>query len=179
MRCRSEGEYVVAGFSRPRGFRLEAEDGSALVFALAAIVLLTTLASALVLLVSTEARIAATYRDGVQALYAAEAALDRALLDLADAGAWDAALAAPAPDDADDAGWHVMREAPLQDVVPGAAAALRIRVALWVRDDPPEGDGIILVRARADGAASARRVVDVTIARNGAGVRVLWWRETR
>jgi hypothetical protein len=158
---------------------IRCQRGSALVLALAAIVLLTTLASALVLLVSTEARIAAAYRDGVQALHAAEAALERALLDLADAGEWDAALAAPAPDDADEPGWHVMREGALPDVVPGVPASLRIRVAIWVRDDPPAGDGIVIVRARADGAASARRTVEVTIARNGAGVRMLWWRESR
>jgi hypothetical protein len=154
------------------------ERGAALVLVLAAVVLLTTLGTSLVLVVTTEARIAAGYRDGVQALHAAEAALERVMLDLA-ADDWAALLAAPPPADADEPGWHLCRDAWLHELIPGVSPRVRMRVTVWVRDEPPEGDGVLLLRARADGPSNARRVIEATVARDGAGLRMLWWREWR
>ena len=46
-------------------------------------VALSALAMSLALLASTESRVTATYRDGLEVLYGAEAALERVLPDLA------------------------------------------------------------------------------------------------
>ena len=154
------------------------ERGAALVLALAAVVLLTALGTALVLVVTTEARIAASYRDGVQAFHAAEAALERVMLDLA-ADDWAALLGGPAPADAEEPGWHLGREGWLHELVPGVPEHVRVRVVVWVRDDPPEGDGLLRLRSRADGPSGVRRAIEATVARDGAGLRMLWWREWR
>jgi hypothetical protein len=54
-----------------------------LVIALLAMVLLTALGMSLTLMTSTEARVSAVYRDGLEALYAVDAAVERAIADLA------------------------------------------------------------------------------------------------
>ena len=69
--------------------RLADDRGLALVIALLAIALLMALGLAVVLTTMTEDRIAAAYRDGVEALYAADAAVERALQDLPAAGGWN------------------------------------------------------------------------------------------
>ncbi|MEW5984464.1 MAG: pilus assembly PilX N-terminal domain-containing protein [Acidobacteriota bacterium] len=58
------------------------EEGSAVVVALMAMMLMTALGMALVLTTSTETMVAANYRSGQEALYAAEAGLERALLEV-------------------------------------------------------------------------------------------------
>lgn len=69
-------------------------------------------------------------------------------------------------------------------------------VAVWVSDDPLEtdgdplvdgdetmgsnpGKGILQVRAQAYGPAGATRIIEMTIRRANAGIRVLSWRELR
>jgi len=59
------------------------ERGVALVLVLLVISTVSALALSLAILVSTESRVSAAYRDGTQALYGAEAALERVLPDLA------------------------------------------------------------------------------------------------
>ena len=117
----------------------------------AATVVLLALGGALVLQSSTESAIAARYRDGVQAFYAAEAALERGIARLRETADWSA-LAAEAVD------WR--------ELEPG----------LWVRD---AGGGLMSLRAEALGPGGARRTVEVAIARSGPGVRVTVWREVR
>lgn len=70
-----------------------AERGSALVLALMATLVMTTLGSALVLLAVTETRIVQVTAAGIEALYGADAAIERAMLDLAALPDWDDALA--------------------------------------------------------------------------------------
>ena len=72
------------------------EDGLALVVVLLSSTLLLALGGGLVMLTATEARIAATFRDGQVALYAVEAALARAVVDLDEAGDVNALLAGTA-----------------------------------------------------------------------------------
>ena len=67
-------------------------DGIVLVSVLLLTLLMSALGAALVLLTSSEAAIAANFRDGQEARYAAEVAANRALLDLAAAGDWDRVL---------------------------------------------------------------------------------------
>lgn len=72
------------------------ERGTAMVLAVAATLLMLVLGGALVLVTSTETRIAARFARNIEVLYAAEAALERALVDLAALPDWDAALAGAA-----------------------------------------------------------------------------------
>jgi|SRR5688572_21507237 len=59
------------------------DRGVALILVLLVMMTLSALAMSLALLVSTESRVAANYRDGIETMYAAEAALERVLPDLA------------------------------------------------------------------------------------------------
>ena len=77
---------------RPVGERLGDEQGVALVIALLAMLLLTALGMALTLTTSTEARISTNYRDGVEALYAADAAIERVMQDVLTVPDWNRIL---------------------------------------------------------------------------------------
>ncbi len=68
------------------------EQGSALVGALAAATFLLVSTGALVVISSSEERIAASYRDAAATRYAAEAAAERMLLDLQSVATWDDVL---------------------------------------------------------------------------------------
>jgi hypothetical protein len=59
------------------------DRGTALILVMLVMLTLSSLAMALAVMVSTESRVAANYRDGIEVLYGAEAALERVLLDLA------------------------------------------------------------------------------------------------
>jgi hypothetical protein len=71
------------------------ERGAAIVIALLLTVLLALLGAGLLTLANTETLIAASYRHGQEASYGAEAALERALTDLAVAADWTTVLASP------------------------------------------------------------------------------------
>jgi hypothetical protein len=60
-----------------------AESGVALILVLMVMMTLSALAMSLALLTSTETRVTASYRDGMEALFGADAALQRVLPDLA------------------------------------------------------------------------------------------------
>ena len=62
--------------------RLAAEEGTALIIALMAMLLLTGLAAAVVMVSNTEVKIAGNYNDGQETLYAADAAVERVVQDL-------------------------------------------------------------------------------------------------
>ena len=68
------------------------DRGVALILVLMVMMTLSALAMSLALMVSTENRVAATYRDGMEVLYGADAALHRVLPDLAAAADRDLAL---------------------------------------------------------------------------------------
>ena len=72
------------------------ETGIVLVVVLLAVVLLSALGVTLVLTTSAETRIAAGFRASEQALYAADAGAERALVDLAAVGDWNAVLSGAA-----------------------------------------------------------------------------------
>jgi len=59
------------------------DRGIALILVLLVMMTMSALAMSLALLVSTESRVASTYRDGMEVLYGADAALQRVLPDLA------------------------------------------------------------------------------------------------
>jgi len=62
--------------------RLTNQDGTALIIALMSMMLLTALAAAVVMVGTTETRISANYRNGQEALYAADAGVERVMQDL-------------------------------------------------------------------------------------------------
>ena len=65
------------------------EDGVALIVALMATMLMTALGVALILTTSSETMITANYRNGQEALYAADAALERAMDDILTVPDWN------------------------------------------------------------------------------------------
>jgi Tfp pilus assembly protein PilX len=68
------------------------ESGIALIVALMAMSFLLALGLALALTTATESRIAGNYRETVEALYAADSAVERAIQDLVSASDWDSVL---------------------------------------------------------------------------------------
>jgi hypothetical protein len=72
------------------------DHGIVLVIVLLAVVLLSAMGVTLVLTTSAEARIAANFRAAEQALYAADAGAERALVDLAAVADWNAVLSGAA-----------------------------------------------------------------------------------
>lgn len=62
--------------------RLANQDGTALIIALMSTMLLTALAAVVIMVTTTETRIASNYKDGQEALYAADAAVERVVQDL-------------------------------------------------------------------------------------------------
>ena len=76
--------------------RLAREDGAALVIALMAVLLLTALGAAVVMVTNTETRISANYKNSQEALYAADAAVERVVQDLLMVPRWNDILAGTA-----------------------------------------------------------------------------------
>jgi hypothetical protein len=77
--------------------RAESERGSALIIALMATMLLTALGLTLVLMSNTETQISANYRNSQEALYAADAAVERVVQDLLLIPRWNDILTAGSP----------------------------------------------------------------------------------
>jgi hypothetical protein len=72
------------------------DTGSALLMALLVLALGLTVAGVLALLGASESRVAAAHRDAFETRYAAESALDRAVLELQSLSSWDDVLAGAA-----------------------------------------------------------------------------------
>jgi hypothetical protein len=72
--------------------RLRDEQGIALIIALICMLLLTALGMALTLTTTTEKRIAANYRDGVETVYAADGSVERVMDDLLTVADWNRIL---------------------------------------------------------------------------------------
>ncbi len=73
--------------------RLGNEDGTALLIALMSMMLLTALGAALIMVTNTETMIAGNHRNSQEALYAADAALERVVQDLLMIPRWNDVLA--------------------------------------------------------------------------------------
>jgi hypothetical protein len=146
--------------------RWRGEQGIALVIAVMSMMLMAALGAALVLTTTTEAGISASYVAGVEAFYAADAAVERTLADLPDVADWSSLVG-------------VRVEAPADVVALGGPSAPRIRVVLTVSAAPVEG--ALVIRAQADGPRGVERTVEATVVRTGeagpAAVRLLSWRE--
>jgi hypothetical protein len=73
--------------------RVGDEQGTALIIALMSMMLLTALGAAIMMVGNTETRIAANYRNSAEALYAADAAVERVVQDLLLVPRWNDILA--------------------------------------------------------------------------------------
>ena len=73
--------------------RLRNEDGAALIIALMSMMLLTAMAAAVVMVTNTETMIVANHRNSQEALYAADAAVERVVQDLLMIPRWNDVLA--------------------------------------------------------------------------------------
>lgn len=78
---------------QPLSTRLGDEQGVALIIAFMTILLMTALGMALVSMTMTETRISANYREGNEALYAADAAVERVMQDVLTVPDWNTILA--------------------------------------------------------------------------------------
>lgn len=219
------------------------DRGMALVLVLLCAMLFLALGGALVTVVSSEATIAATFRESAVALSAADAAIVRVLPDLAaaldlnailtgavtssfvdgppqsprrlpDGTSLDLAAATNVercgqiactdaqmdavtverPWGANNARWQRYSSGWLRDATPQAADVPHAYVVVWIGDDPLETDGdpltdegdvnapghdVVLLRAVAFAAYSARRRIEVVARRDGGVVRITSWREIR
>jgi hypothetical protein len=69
--------------------RLAAEEGTALIIALMAVLLLSALGAAVIMVTNTETKISANYKNSQEALYAADAAVERVVQDLLMVPRWN------------------------------------------------------------------------------------------
>ena len=95
---------------------------------------------------------------------------------------------------ANNARWQAYGSGWLRDLTPQAADVPHAYVVVWIGDDPLETDGdpltddrdvnapghdVVLLRAAAYAAYSARRRIEVVVRRDGGVVRITSWREIR
>lgn len=145
-----------------------------LIIALMSITLMTALGSALVLTTMTEVTIAGNYKEGVEAFYAAEAAVEWAIQDLRAAPDWSQVTTNKPYIDSQ-----------LEDMLPPGTAHSRMRVVVRVTRPSATAENagldVLTVAGHAYGTGGSHRAVEVTIARPAAAgpspVEVLYWRE--
>lgn len=152
------------------------ERGVALVIVMMTITLLAAMVASLALVVLTETAIAGNYREAAETLYAAEAAVEFALQEIARVEDWS--------DLVRELGESAFVNGPFQDLVPGVAGTPRVHVAVWLTEQIPElaDDGapqsVISVVGEAFGPRGSRRAVEVLVEKgDSSAVRVLAWRE--
>ena len=174
--------------------RLRSTDGATLLIALMAMMLMTALATALMLTTITETRIASSYGAGIETFYAADAAIELAIDDLRTVPDWTALAAGAATStfidgqpggartlsdgttldlegettmvrDGDSPPWRLFAYGALGSMLPVGLTS-RAYVAVWIADAPfqHEGDALALL-AQAYGPQGARRSQQVVLAR--------------
>ncbi len=92
MMAREHVRLTTIGMERDGFSRAKDEQGVALVVAIMAMLLMTALGVALVLTTSTETLISGNYRNSSEALYAADAVLERAMTDILTVKDWNKLL---------------------------------------------------------------------------------------
>ena len=140
------------------------------------ITLLSAMVASLALVTVTETAIAANYRDASEALYAADAAVEFALQEIARVDDWSDLIGEP--------GQTVLVDGPFQDLVPGVDGASRVHLTVWLADRSPEpkddaaSPRVISVVGEAFGPRGSHRAVEVLVEKgDSSAVRVLAWRE--
>ena len=179
------------------------ERGAALVVAMMAMLVMTTLAAALVLTTSSETLIASSFRGSLQALYAADAALEWALLDVAAAEDWNAVAAGASVSQFVDGpagsrtladgtavdlvaltlqndAWQLYAHGPLNNLLAQPLEpAFYIAVFVAAHDDLQLVPSLRL-RAEVFGARDAHKVVEAIVSRDEElRPRLVSWQEVR
>jgi hypothetical protein len=121
--------------------RIRDERGTALIIALMAMMLLTALGAAVVMVSSTETAISSNYRNGQEALYAADAAVERVMQDLLMIPRWNDILSGTAQSGFVDGGSTTSKTLPGGGVMTLTSATAELQNAtdtqnLWGVNNP-------------------------------------------
>ena len=148
----------------------------ALITAAMAMLMLLAIGGSAVLNTMTETAIAASHRDSIQTLYAAEAAIDLAISRLRTTADWS--TVAPAQ------GGATIVQGTMADLLQVAGVDPRVSVMASVFRDPNGDPDVLIVQAVASGPAGVRRRIQLTIRRAPATesattrrIETLSWRE--
>jgi hypothetical protein len=148
----------------------------ALATALTAVLLMLAIGGSAALNMMTETTIAASHRDSLQTLYAAEAGIDLSISRLRMMPDWTAA--------APDPRGTTLVQGPLADLLQVTTVDPRLNVTTWVVPDPNGDPDVLIVQAVASGTGGIRRGVQVTIRRAPAApsattrnIETISWRE--
>ena len=151
------------------------QGGFALVIVMMTAALMAAMVSSLALVTVTETAVAANYRDASEALYAADAAVEFALQQIARVEDWSDLIGESGP--------TVLVDSPFQDLVPVVGPS-KVHVVVWLADRSPEPRDeeaalrVLSVTGQALGARGSRRVVEVLVEKaDSSAVRLLAWRE--
>ena len=145
----------------------------ALVTALMATLMMLALGAGVTLTTMTETTVAANHRDGLQALYAAEAGVDLAISRLRGVADWRPVANAGAP----------FLQGRLADLLQSSDVDSAIGVTVLVSPDPNGNADVVVVQSSAVVAGGVRRTVQVIITRRPADadgarrIETLSWRE--
>jgi Tfp pilus assembly protein PilX len=152
--------------------RLHSDKGVALIIAVMSMMLMAGLGGALVLTTMTESGISAAYVDGVEAFYAADAAIERGLAELRVAPDWGTVM-----------GVRFDGPADLMMSVSPPASQIRVVLSVLPAPAPVAEQGAVLLRGQASSPRGVSRTVEATVARtdevDSPGFRVVAWREVR
>ena len=127
----------------------------ALTTALAAVLMMLAISASVVLNTATETIIAASHRDSIQALYAAEAGIELSVSRLRGAADWNAVVPAQ--------GGATLVQGPIANLLQVTAVDPRLGVVASAFRDPNGDPAVLIVEAVASGAGGVRRAVRVTI----------------
>jgi len=148
----------------------------ALITAATAMLMMLAIGGSAVLNTMTETAIAANHRDSIQALYAAEAAIDLATSRLRTTADWSALVPAQ--------GGATLVQGTMADLLQVAAVDPRVSVLASVSRDPNGDPDVLIMQAVASGPAGVRRRIQVTVRRAPATesattrrIETLSWRE--
>jgi hypothetical protein len=121
--------------------RLTGEEGTALVIALMAMLLLTALGAAVVMVTNTETSISANYKNSQEALYAADAAVERVVQDLLMVPRWNDILDGTSQSAFVDGSMSASKSLPGGGVITLSTATVQLQsdsdaVATWGANNP-------------------------------------------
>ena len=142
----------------------------ALVTALMALLMMLALGAGVAVTTMTEVAIAANHRDGIQALYAAEAGIELALNRLRATDDWRTLL-----NGRDDV---TLIEGGLADLLHSGSVDARSGVIVSVSPDPGEDDRVLVMQSSATAPGGIRRTVQVTVQRapSSDDIKIVSWR---
>jgi hypothetical protein len=173
---------------------LHREDGVALVVAMMALLLMSALGAALILTTSSETMIAGNFRNGSEALYAADAIVERVVDDLLTVSDWNGLLSesvrsalvdgppggtrrladgstidlAEVASPPSNPMWRLYAYGPLSDMISTGTIDSPFYVVLMVSGPENAGADVLALRAEAFGPRGAHKTIEVTLTRTGS-----------